>query len=140
MLFVLTGTIGQFTNDDAVDGISALDPGPGYVDIYGVDTYTRANPDGTLSKAHPLLDVVSAYAAARGKPYLVGEFGVAANDAGAQYWREAVAQIQSQGLSGPGSCYALYTDAASLANQANLDAVRQTMVGNAQFLWLGGAP
>jgi hypothetical protein len=69
---------------------------------------------------------------------MVGEWGVAATDAGAQYWREAVAQIESQGLSGPGSCYALLTDAASLGNAANIRAVRDTMVGNEQFRWLTG--
>jgi hypothetical protein len=136
MRFVLTGIMGQYTNDDATTGISAMDPGPAYVDIYGVDSYTRANPDGTLTKPHPLLNVVSAYAASKGRPYLIGEWGVAATAAGAQYWREAVAQIESQGAFGPGSCFAILTDVASFSNQANIDAVRQTMVGNPQFVWM----
>ena len=137
MRFVLTATVVQYTNDNPITGISAVDPGPSYVDIYGVDSYTRARSDGTLTKPHPLLNVVSAYAASKGKPYMVGEWGVAANDAGAQYWREAVAQIESEGRSGPGSCFALLTDAASFGNQANIDAVRETMVGNPQFVWAG---
>lgn len=137
MRFVLTATMNQYVRDLPADGISAVDPGPDFVDIYGVDSYTRALPGGGLTKPHPLLDVVSAYAKARGRQYLVGEWGVAATDAGAQYWREAVAQIESQGLSGPGSAFALLTDTASFANQANIDAVRQTMVGNIQFVWRG---
>lgn len=137
--FVMTPVMGQYLNpDDPLVGIKVIDPGPAYVDIYGVDSYTRANPDGSLTKPHPLLNVVSAYAKSQGRPYMVGEWGVAATDAGAKYWREAVAQIESQGLSGPGSAYALLTDAASFGNAANIQAVRDTMVGNPQFRWLTG--
>ena len=136
MRFVLTGTLGQYLNNDPLTGISAVDPGPAFVDIYGVDSYTRAGAGGTLSKPHPLLNVVSAYAKSRGRPYLVGEWGVASEvAAGADYWREAVAQIKSQGLFGPGSCYALLTDAASFGSAANIQAVRATMVGDPQFIW-----
>jgi hypothetical protein len=34
----------------------------------------------------------------------------------------------------------LLTDTDSLSNRASQDAVRELMVGKAQFLWLGGAP
>ena len=136
MRFVLTATMVQYTNDNSVTGISAVDPGPAFVDIYGVDSYTRAGAGGTLSKPHPLLNVVSAYAKSKGRPYLVGEWGVASEvAAGAAYWREAVAQIKSQGLTGPGSCYALLTDAASFESSANIQAVKDTMVGDPQFIW-----
>jgi hypothetical protein len=135
MRFVLTGTLQQYVQDTATTGISAVDPGPEWVDIYGVDAYTRAS-GGSLTKLHPQLDVVSTYARRQGRPYLVGEWGVASEVAtGADYWREAVAQIQRQGMSGPGSCYGIFTDVASLSSTANLRAVRETMVGNPQFRW-----
>jgi hypothetical protein len=134
MRFVLTAGISQYFRNTATTGISVVDPGPGYVDIYGVDSYTYAKADGTLTKAHPLLNLVSAYAKARGRQYMVGEWGVADNAAGALYWREAVAQIESQGLSGPGSLYALLSDVESFG-AANIQTIKDTMVGNVQFRW-----
>ena len=101
MRFVLTGILGQYTNDNTTTGISAMDPGPAYVDIYGVDSYTRANSDGTLTKPHPELNVVSAYAASKGRPYLVGEWGVASTAAGARSWRKRWRRSRARACSAP---------------------------------------
>lgn len=127
--------IGQFKRDDSTSGASVIDPGPDVVDLYGCDAYATAGGGGTLSLPSPLLDLVSAFAAARGKPYIVGEWGVATTPSGADYWREAAAQIISQPAEGPGSCYAILTDTASFRSASNVEAVIDTMVSHPRFTW-----
>jgi hypothetical protein len=113
MRFCCVPVVGQYANDDPTDGISAIDPGSGWVDIYGCDSYTSGTP---LSKPSPQaagIDQVGNYAADRGKHAMIGEFGVQANtQEAADYLAAALELFKSQG-----NWFAVFTDTASLGSE-----------------------
>ena len=113
MRFCCVPVVGQYANDDPNDGISAMDPGSDWVDIYGCDSYTRGTP---LSKPSPQvagIDLVGNYAADRGKLAMIGEFGVQANTPeAADYLSAALELFKSQG-----NWFAVFTDAASMGSE-----------------------
>jgi hypothetical protein len=104
---------GQYKNDDPSNGISVVDPGPEWVDIYGCDSYNRGMPLDKVSPKDAGIDVVGQYAADRGRLAMIGEFGVQANTPeAAGYLNAALELFKSQG-----NWFAVFTDAASMGSQ-----------------------
>jgi len=112
MRFCFVPVVRQYIDDNAIDGVSAVDPGSEWVDIYGCDSYTRGS---LLSKPSPQsagIDVVGRYAADRGKLSMLGEFGVQANTSeAADYLQSALDLFRSQG-----NWFAVFTDVASMGS------------------------
>ena len=104
---------GQYKNDDPSNGISVVDPGPEWVDIYGCDSYNRGMPLDKVSPKDAGIDVVGQYAADRGRLAMIGEFGIQANTPeAADYLNAALELFKSQG-----NWCAVFTDAASMGSQ-----------------------
>ncbi len=77
----------------------------------GLDMYSRLGKNGlAITDPTASLRIVSAYAAARGVPFLIGEYGcadglsAASHQAKADYWTLTAAALRSFGAGGPGSC------------------------------------
>jgi hypothetical protein len=54
-----------------------VDPGPTYVDIYGLDVYDN---NGSVATSVSYVDAAITYAAGQGKPWGIGEWGLAGSD------------------------------------------------------------
>lgn len=125
---------GQYKNDDPSDGISVVDPGPEWVDIYGCDSYTRGLPLDKISPRDAGIDVVGQYAADRDRLAMIGEFGVHANTPqAAGYLRAALDLFKSQG-----NWFAVLTDTASMGSQ--LIPVWRDAANDPAFRFAAGVP
>ncbi len=125
---------GQYKNDDPSNGISVVDPGPEWVDIYGCDSYTHGTPLDKVSPQDAGIDVVGQYAADRGRLAMVGEFGVQANTLeAAGYLGAALDLFKSQG-----NWFAVFTDAASMGSQ--LIPVWRNAASDPAFVFASGLP
>ena len=134
MRFCCVPTAGQYKNDDPSDGISAVDPGSEWVDIYGCDSYTRGTPLDKVSPQDAGINVVGQYAADRGKLAMIGEFGVQANTSeAAGYLNAALDLFKTQG-----NWFAVFTNAASMGSA--LIPVWRDAASDPAFAFASGMP
>jgi hypothetical protein len=106
--FCCVPNIKQYRINDTTDGIQVVDPGASYVDIYGCDIYTMDVDNATVAG----LNLVGQYALDRGKPAIIGEFGIHVNSSlGATNLQSALDLFVSQG-----NWFAVMTDTATMGS------------------------
>lgn len=115
--FCFVPTAGMFQPSAKVGHrVSEYDPGPDFYDLLGCDLYEHYAAQYRRS-ASSWLDPVNAYAIDVGRPFMLGEVGIAELDdrsAKASYVADIGVALARYGPSGPGSCSAiLWTNAAT---------------------------
>jgi hypothetical protein len=118
-------------HDDPTWGVDVMDPGAAYVEVYGADSYIFASGDGVNKDIESSgIAPLGRYAAARGRPAMLGEFSVRADNAGATAFLQSCVDLWVQG-----GWIAVLTDVDAFTD-ATLPVWRST-VEHPAFAWRG---